>query len=56
MNTLVDEMEPFSLLLIVDVLELDNPLEEKPVGEPELLVGDLTLVHDADGNNELAVM
>ena len=56
MNALANKMEPFHLPLVVEMLELNDPLEEKLVGEFELLIGDLTLVHYSDGDDKLAVM
>jgi hypothetical protein len=55
-GALAHEVEALGFQLIVQILELDNPLEKKLVSELQLLVGDLTLVHDSDGDNELAVM
>ena len=55
-NTLVNKVEPFCLLLVVEMLELEDPLEKKLVGEFELPIGDLTLVHDSNHTDELAVM
>jgi hypothetical protein len=55
-NALADNVEAFGLLLIIEMLELHNPLEEKLVSEFELPVRDPTLVHDANGDNKLAVV
>jgi len=55
-EALMDKVEMFGPALMVDVLELHDPLEEKLVGESELLMGDTALVHDSDCNDELMIV
>ena len=55
-NALMNKVESFDLLLVVEKLELKDLLGEKFVGELELLVGDLSLVDDMDTNNQLTVV
>ena len=56
MDALANVMEPFRLPLIIKILELDHPLEEKLVSELELLVRDSALVDDTDANDQLAIV
>ena len=49
-------MEPFGLLLVVEKLKLEHPLEEEFVGKLELLGRDSALVDDTDTNDQLAIV
>jgi len=55
-NALAHKMKAFSLLLIVEVLEFNDPLEKELVSKLELWIGDMALVHDSNGNDEFAIM
>lgn len=56
MYALADKVEVFCLPLVVEILEFYDPLEKKLVSKFELLVRDPALVHDSNGDDELAVV
>ena len=51
-----DKMKPLDPPLIIKNLELEDPLEEKFVGELELWARDPSLVDNPDTNDQFAVM
>jgi len=50
-NALSNKMETFDFLLIIMILELDDPLEKEFVSKPELLKGNSALIDYANANN-----
>ena len=55
-DTLANKMEAFCLLAIIEVLEIEDPLEKGFVGVLELFGRDLALVDNLDTNDEFAIM
>ena len=55
-NALADKVEVIRVSLIVDILEFNDPLEEKLVGKFKLLSGNLALVEYPNGDDQLAIV
>ena len=55
-DALTNKMETFKLPLIVETLEFNDPFEKILVCKFELLMSDLTLVDDSDGDDQLTIM
>ena len=51
---LANEVKAIGLPLIVEVLKLDTVLKESLVSNPELIVGNTSLVDELDTSNKLA--
>ena len=56
MDALAYEVKLFDLLLVVEAFKFNDPFEEKLVSQLELLMGNLALIHNLDGDDKLAVV